>query len=86
MLAVSLGFVFAAKPTECTRIQDGVLTYSAGHYLAEQPLMIGYDPYGYNYQAHIFSGTYANSYLGKDGFLPYEGILAVMWVDEEKPK
>lgn len=65
--------VFAAKPTSCTRIQDGVLTYSAGHYFEGEPLMTGYDPYGYNYQAHMFSGSYANSYLGKDGFPPYEG-------------
>lgn len=56
-----------------TTIQDGVLTYSAGHYLAGQPLTIGYDIYGYNYQAHLFNGTYANVYLGRDGFPPYEG-------------
>jgi hypothetical protein len=58
---------------DCTTIQDGVLTYSAGHYLAGQPLMTGFDPYGYNYQAHMFSGSYCNVYLGGDGFPPYEG-------------
>ena len=57
----------------CTTIQDGVLTYSAGHYLAGQPLVVGYDFYGYNYQAHVFSGYYANVYLGVEGFPPYEG-------------
>ena len=57
----------------CTTIQDGVLTYSTGHYLEGQPLQIGYDPYGYNYQAHMFSGSYANVYLGGYGFPPYEG-------------
>ena len=68
------GTVCAAKPEKgCTTIQDGVLTYSEGHYLAGQPLMTGYDPYGYNYQAHMFSGYYANVYLGRDGFPPYEG-------------
>ena len=62
-------------PFGCTTIQEGVLTYSAGHYLAGQPLMIGYDPYGYNYQAHMFKGSYANAYLGRPGagFPPYEG-------------
>lgn len=62
----------AGGPT-CTTIQHGVLTYSAGHYLAGQPLMTGYDPYGYNYQAHMFNGTYCNVYLGGYGFPPYEG-------------
>jgi len=64
---------FAAKPASCTTIQDGVLTYSTGHYLDEQPLQVGYDPFGYNYQGNMFKGSYANSYLGKDGFPPYEG-------------
>lgn len=57
----------------CTTIQDGVLTYSPGHYLQGEPLMVGYDPYGYNYQAHMFKGSYANGYLGAEGFPPYEG-------------
>ena len=57
----------------CTTIQDGVLTYSAGHYLAGEPLMVGYGPYGYNYQAHMFNGSYCNVYLGRYGFPPYEG-------------
>jgi hypothetical protein len=56
-----------------TTIQDGTLTYSAGHYLAGQPLVLGFDAYGYNYQGHMFSGSYANVYLGRDGFPPYEG-------------
>ena len=46
---------------DCTSIKEGVLTYSEGHFLFGTPLMKGFDPYGYNYQAHIFSGSYANS-------------------------
>lgn len=65
--------VMAAKPNKCTTIHDGVLEYSAGHYLAGQPLQVGYDIYGYNYQAHMFKGSYANVYLGGAGFPPYEG-------------
>lgn len=54
-------------------IQDGILKYRAEHYLAGQPLKVGYDIFGYNYQAHLFKGPYANVYLGADGFPPYEG-------------
>ncbi len=57
-------------------IQDGLLTYSPSHYLHGQPLKVGYDIYGYNYQAHMFSGSYANIYLGGEGFPPYEGDTA----------
>lgn len=62
-----------AAGNKCITIQDRVLNYSTGHYLAGQPLMVGYDSYGYNYQAHMFKGFYANVYLGRDGFPPYEG-------------
>lgn len=74
LVLIGAGNASAAKAEKgCTTIQDGVLTYSAGHYLAGRPLGIGYDIYGYNYQAHMFSGYYANVYLGRDGFSPYEG-------------
>ena len=65
--------VMAGKPSDCTRIQDGVLTYSAGHYLEGEPLETGYDIFGYNYQSHLFNGSYANTYLGGAGFPPYCG-------------
>jgi len=61
------------KKGGCTTIQDGVLTYSTGHYLAGEPLTTGYDIFGYNYQGHMFKGYYCNVYLGGDGFPPYEG-------------
>lgn len=66
---------WAGKPTDdgCTKIQEGVLLYSAGHYLAGQPLQVGFDAFGYNYQGHLFKGSYANVYLGGAGFPPYEG-------------
>lgn len=58
---------------KCVTLQDRVLTYSPGHYLAGKPIPLGFDIYGYNYQAHLFKGSYANVYLGKDGFPPYKG-------------
>jgi hypothetical protein len=74
-LLVIPSVAMAGGPGEdgCTTIQDGVLTYSAGHYLEGQPLSVGYDAYGYNYQAHMFNGSYCNVYLGGYGFPPYEG-------------
>ena len=63
----------SAKNDDCTRIKDGVLTYSAGHYLEGKPLKVGYDVFGYNYEARLFNGSYANVYLGGAGFPPYKG-------------
>lgn len=79
MILVAFGMVggnaaaMGGKKAECTTIQDGILEYSTGHYLEGEKLEIGYDPYGYNYQAYMFKGSYANVYLGRDGFPAYEG-------------
>ena len=76
LLTISAAPVMAGKGgknSPCVSIQDGILTYSAGHYLAGQLLEVGYDIFGYNYQAHMFSGSYANAYLGGAGFPPYTG-------------
>lgn len=84
------GLTFAAKPTSldsegletawvpsaCTQIQDGVLVYLPGRYLEGELLETGFDMYGYNYQSHLFKGSYANVYLNADGFPPYEGYDA----------
>jgi len=60
---------------DCVTIQDGILEYAAGHYLEGQPLTTGYDIFGYNYQAHMFRGSYFNVYAGRPGSAlpPYEG-------------
>lgn len=62
-----------SKRGGCVSIQDGILTYSASHYLAGEPLMTGYDAYGYNYQGHMFRGDYVNVYMGGYGYPPYDG-------------
>ncbi len=61
------------ESNSCTTLQGGDILYSSGHYLAGQPIKTGFDAYGYNYQAHMFSGSYTNSYLGGAGFPPYLG-------------
>jgi len=58
VLTLSVG-VALAKPgngnnSECTTIQDGLVD-SKG-----EPLVLGYDKYGYNYQAHMFNGRYCD--------------------------
>ena len=54
-------------------IKDGTIVYSDGHYLGGELLKTGFDTFGYNYQAHMFSGSYFNAYAGGAGFSPYEG-------------
>lgn len=74
------GDAVSAK-SSCTTLKDGVLTYSSGHYLYGVPIPVGYNAYGYNYQAHMFKGSYANTYLGSDGFPPYTGDDAAYLAD-----
>ena len=51
----------AAAPG-CATIQGGTITDSAGN-----PNQTGYDQFGYNYQAHMFNGTYDSSDRTLDG-------------------
>ncbi|OGV91555.1 hypothetical protein A3A66_00270 [Microgenomates group bacterium RIFCSPLOWO2_01_FULL_46_13] len=76
VFTVSAKSAFADKPTQvdsngvevgwassgCATIQDGTITDSAGN-----PVELGYDQYGYNYQAHMFNGTYDGSDRNLDG-------------------
>ena len=73
VVVASFMFPVSATKNDCTTIQDGTLTYSEGHYLEGQSLKIGYDPFGFNHQAHMFNSYYANAFLGRDGFPPYKG-------------
>jgi hypothetical protein len=58
LLAVLVGTTAAfagggGAKNACTTIQDGTLLRSDG-----VPVAVGYDEWGYNYQAHMFNGTY----------------------------
>jgi hypothetical protein len=69
LLAAMATIVWADKPiatdaegnetawagSSCTKIQSGEITDSAGN-----PLTLGYDGFGYNYQAHMFNGRYCD--------------------------
>lgn len=53
----------AAKPTSaCATISDGTIMDSNNNII-----QTGYDAYGYNYQAHMFNGTYDSSDRTIDG-------------------
>ncbi len=62
VFALTSSPVMAAKPSACATIQDGTITDSAGN-----PVVSGYDQFGYNYQAHMFNGTYDSSDRTIDG-------------------
>ena len=53
-LMLGIGLPAMAAST-CTKIQSGTLTDVKGNVIS-----VGYDKYGYNYQAHIFNGLYEN--------------------------
>lgn len=53
---VALGFSTASMAgTTCAKIKDGSITDSNGN-----PVSVGYDMWGYNYQARMFNGLYDN--------------------------
>ena len=47
--------IMAKGGDTCTTIKDGTLLASNG-----DPLVLGYDEFGYNYQAHMFNGRYCD--------------------------
>ena len=59
---VAAGAGVAGGGQSCTTIRDATLLDSAGN-----PLVLGYDQFGYNYQAHMFNGTYDSSDRVLDG-------------------
>lgn len=73
----------SAAPGGCTTISDGVLTDSLGNLL-----VMGYDQFGYNYQAHMFVGTYDSvdrkldgKYWGSTGDF-VDDMLTMKWSED----
>lgn len=61
----------------CTTIQSGLLVDSTG-----STITTGYDQWGYNYQAHMFSGKYCDSYRDAAWCQPYKEVDLIMkWND-----
>ena len=91
VLVATASVVWAAKPVEfdangnekgwekttCTTIQDGTLLRSDG-----EPIVVGYDEWGYNYQAHLFNGMYCDSYRDAAWCQPWKDVnLMMKWND-----
>ncbi len=53
LIVFAAGSAYAKE--SCATIKDGTITDSAGN-----PILSGYDKWGYNYQAHMFNGYYDN--------------------------
>ncbi len=67
--------IMAKGGKTCTTIKDGTLVASNG-----DPLVLGYDEFGYNYQAHMFNGRYCDYDRAAGG--PYCDVKLVMkWND-----
>ena len=66
-----------AKANKCTTIQSGDLLAQDG-----STIEVGYDDWGYNYQAHIFNGYYCDSYRDAAWCQIYADIeLSMKWND-----
>ncbi len=81
MIVLSSGAA-SAQPT-CATIQSGTITDSSGN-----PVSVGFDQYGYNYQAHLFVGTYDSvdrnldgTYWGSTGDY-VDDELSMKWSDD----
>jgi hypothetical protein len=65
------------KASLCKTIQSGKLVASDGSIITT-----GFDKWGYNYQAHMFSGGYCDSYRNASWCQPYkEDQLLMKWND-----
>jgi hypothetical protein len=78
VLVILFAFVFTANADEqCTTIQSGELYTSDGRLITP-----GFDEWGYNYQAHIFSGGYCDAYYDANWCQGWADVdLMMKWND-----
>ncbi|MEA2593586.1 MAG: hypothetical protein QOF01_55 [Thermomicrobiales bacterium] len=62
LLTMMAAPTIAAPKAKCATIQGGTIIDNAG-----DPVVAGYDQFGYNYQAHMFNGTYDSVDRNIDG-------------------
>jgi hypothetical protein len=76
LLAPGGSVALAGRPAgKCTTIQDGLVD-SKGN-----PLVLGFDQWGYNYQAHIFNGLYENYSRPDPPVTESDTFLQMKWND-----
>lgn len=74
---LACGLAAPAAAQECVTIQDGTLVNSAGDLLET-----GFDVWGYNYQGHMFNGTYCDAYRDAPWCQAYRDVELIMkWND-----
>jgi hypothetical protein len=73
---ISLWFTQSAYAA-CARIKDGTLKDVKGN-----TLTLGYDQWGYNYQAHMFNGLYENYSRPDTPVTESDTNLRMKWSDE----
>lgn len=75
-----LGLVFsvnAIAKDKCTTIKSGDLVASDG-----TAIVLGFDDWGYNYQAHMFKGGYCDAYRNAAWCQEYKDVkLSMKWND-----
>lgn len=77
LLILGAASTVSAKKNTCTTIQSGELLASDGSVIE-----VGFDQWGYNYQARLFSGYYCDAYRDAAWCQPYkEDKLAMKWND-----
>lgn len=66
-----------AKKSNCATIQDGTILASDGNVIET-----GFDQWGYNYQSHMFNGTYCDAYRDASWCQEYKDVsLSMKWND-----
>lgn len=65
-------FLVLTSAVSGATLKDKTITYDSG-FMQGEVIPLGVDPYGYNYQAHSFAGSYFNAYANEGGFPPYLG-------------
>ena len=77
--ALAAPAALAGPPVKCATIQGGTITDSGGN-----PLSVGYDEFGYNYQGRMFNGVYDafDRVIGNDASDFADDHLIMKWSND----
>ena len=72
------GTAQAKEKDKCTKIKSDKLTISD-----DKQINTGYDKWGYNYETHLFKGTYCNAFQNSQWCQPWKNDqLSLRWNDQ----